>query len=54
LRHLLAAVERQMLHARRLSFSHPVTGESVSLAAEPPADFLDLLRALRSLGRETD
>jgi len=53
LRHLLAAVERQMLHARRLSFSHPVTGESVSLAAEPPADFLDLLRALRSLGRQT-
>jgi 23S rRNA pseudouridine1911/1915/1917 synthase len=53
LRQLLAAVERQMLHARRLSFSHPVTGGPLSLAAEPPADFLDLLRALRSRGLET-
>jgi 23S rRNA pseudouridine1911/1915/1917 synthase len=51
LRQLLAAVERQMLHARRLSFLHPVTGEPVSLEAEPPADFLSLLRELRCLGR---
>lgn len=33
-------MQRQALHAFRLSFVHPVTGESLELAAEPPADFL--------------
>ncbi|WP_042415685.1 RluA family pseudouridine synthase [Comamonas aquatica] len=38
---------RQALHAFRLSFAHPVTGASLELAAEPPADFL---RAIEELG----
>ena len=35
---------RQMLHAYRLSFQHPVTGDTVSLAARPPADMAGWLK----------
>lgn len=31
--------DRTCLHARRLTFSHPVTGDPVTVTAEPPADF---------------
>lgn len=53
LQQLLAPVERQMLHAWRLSFRHPVTGDPVSFTAEPPADFLSLLGGLRRLGGDS-
>lgn len=33
-------MQRQALHAFRLSFVHPVTGQLLALAAEPPQDFL--------------
>lgn len=33
-------LQRQALHAFRLSFVHPVSGAYLELAAEPPADFL--------------
>ncbi len=33
-------VNRQMLHAYQISFSHPMTGKIIHLQAEPPADFL--------------
>jgi 23S rRNA pseudouridine1911/1915/1917 synthase len=39
-------LERQFLHAARLAFDHPMTGERLELAAPLPADlgaFLDLL-----------
>jgi hypothetical protein len=35
------------LHAWRLAFDHPFTGEHLNLVAEPPADLLALLAALR-------
>jgi 23S rRNA pseudouridine1911/1915/1917 synthase len=38
---------RQMLHACRLSFIHPVSGKPLSLEAPRPEDFLDALAALR-------
>ena len=41
------AAGRQMLHARELSFTHPVTGEALAFTAEPPADFTAALTALR-------
>ena len=47
LRATLHTVQRQMLHARQLAFTHPRTGEPMSFTAEPPADFLDILSALR-------
>ncbi len=33
-------MQRQALHAFRLSFMHPVTGKLLELVAQPPADFL--------------
>ncbi len=43
----LRGFRRQALHAAKLGFAHPETGEAVSFEAEPPADFLALLDALR-------
>lgn len=39
-------MQRQALHAFRLSFVHPVTGKALELAAEPPADFLAAVEEL--------
>jgi 23S rRNA pseudouridine1911/1915/1917 synthase len=38
---------RVMLHAFQLGFTHPRTGKKMSFEAPQPADFDDLLRALR-------
>ena len=43
---LLAAFPRQALHAERLEFTHPASGESVAWQAPPPADLYDLIAAL--------
>jgi len=44
----LSALGRQALHAERLGFEHPASGAEVSFASEPPEDFGNLLKALRS------
>jgi len=49
----LRGFKRQALHAERLAFEHPLTGAPMSFEAEPPQDFLDLLRALRADAKET-
>lgn len=46
-RKALRLFERLALHASDLSFAHPVTGETLSFHAPLPADFEELLRALR-------
>lgn len=38
---------RQMLHAERLAFHHPRTGQEVRIEAPRPGDFTTLLEALR-------
>ena len=43
-----AAAPRQMLHARRLGFAHPRTGELVRVESEAPEDFAKILRSLRT------
>src|SRR5690348_17187928 len=43
----LRGFRRQALHAERLAFAHPVTGEALAFDADPPGDLLDLLEALR-------
>jgi 23S rRNA pseudouridine1911/1915/1917 synthase len=43
-----AAAPRQMLHARRLGFPHPQTGEPVAAEAPLPADFEKVLASLRA------
>ncbi|MBN2882542.1 MAG: RluA family pseudouridine synthase [Clostridia bacterium] len=41
-------IEGQALHAGRLAFNHPVTGEFMSFEAEPPSEFMELLEELRN------
>ena len=38
---------RQMLHARRISFPHPVTGEVMQVEAPIPEDFLAIIQAFQ-------
>jgi 23S rRNA pseudouridine1911/1915/1917 synthase len=42
---------RPMLHAFRLAFAHPVTGERVSAESPPPEDFQRALESLRRRSR---
>jgi 23S rRNA pseudouridine1911/1915/1917 synthase len=44
---ILAAFPRQALHAAKLTFAHPRTGETVTVEAPMPEDFRALLDALR-------
>ena len=50
LRQKIAAFPRQALHARELELVHPVTGAHLTFTREPPADFQELLAALRAHG----
>ncbi len=43
----LRGFRRQALHAERLAFAHPVTGEPLAFTAERPADMTALIAALR-------
>jgi 23S rRNA pseudouridine1911/1915/1917 synthase len=43
-----SGAKRPMLHAARLSFAHPETGEGVSREIAPPADFQEVLGRLRA------
>lgn len=43
----LRGFRRQALHAEHLAFTHPVSGAALAFDAPPPADFVDLLDALR-------
>jgi 23S rRNA pseudouridine1911/1915/1917 synthase len=42
-------LERQWLHAERLAFTHPVSGESIDVWAPVPADLQGALDRLRHL-----
>ncbi len=46
LRDTLRQFRRQALHAEKLAFAHPRSGEKIELQVAPPADFADLLSAL--------
>ncbi len=41
-------IGRQALHAKQLTIRHPATDESLTVEAEPPADFRSLLSELRT------
>ena len=43
----LRRFKRQALHAARLAFEHPATGEMIELEVAPPADFQDLVEVMR-------
>ncbi|MCH8335916.1 MAG: 23S rRNA pseudouridine(1911/1915/1917) synthase RluD [Proteobacteria bacterium] len=46
LRDTLRQFRHQALHAEKLAFAHPRSGENIDLQLAPPADFADLLSAL--------
>ena len=48
-REVFRSFGRQALHARRLSFEHPVHGESVTFEAPVPADMRELIDAVAAL-----
>ena len=41
-------IQRQALHAKRIAFDHPVSGERMELGCELPSDIEALLGALRN------
>jgi 23S rRNA pseudouridine1911/1915/1917 synthase len=49
-RWLLSLIKRQALHAQKLRFCHPRTGEEMDFAAELPQDMAALLEAARQVG----
>lgn len=50
----LRGFRRQALHAERLEFAHPLSGEALSFEADRPADMQSLIRALRADTREAE
>lgn len=48
----LNLARRQMLHAVRLGFAHPISGQAMVFEAPLPQDMVDVLNALRSLEDE--
>jgi 23S rRNA pseudouridine1911/1915/1917 synthase len=53
-RNAVSGLEGQALHAYRLGFDHPVTGERRQFTSAPPADFQSVLAALGSAWSPTD
>ena len=52
LKHALAGLKRQALHARLLGFEHPATGENLTFSVPMPKDMQQVVDALR--GKVTD
>jgi 23S rRNA pseudouridine1911/1915/1917 synthase len=48
---LLTTLQRQALHARKLSFEHPITHKQVTIESDPPPDFQAVLDVLDRDGR---
>jgi len=48
------AMTRQALHAARLGFAHPVSGEALSYETPPPADFAALRDTLKRWNAASD
>jgi 23S rRNA pseudouridine1911/1915/1917 synthase len=53
-RSALKKIQRQMLHARRLTLEHPATGEILSWKAPLPQDMVDCLALLKEIDDELD
>jgi 23S rRNA pseudouridine1911/1915/1917 synthase len=47
---ILKSVERQMLHAWRLSFRHPHTGKAVAFESRLPEDMAIIIQRIREIG----
>jgi 23S rRNA pseudouridine1911/1915/1917 synthase len=47
--HTVIPIQRQMLHAACLQFTHPITGKKMKWESKLPADMASVLERLRSL-----
>jgi 23S rRNA pseudouridine1911/1915/1917 synthase len=47
---VLKSVRRQMLHAWRLGFRHPHTGEAVTFESPMPEDMGSIIQRIREIG----
>jgi 23S rRNA pseudouridine1911/1915/1917 synthase len=45
---MLRGFRRQALHAEKLAFAHPASGETITVEAAAPADMQSLIAALRA------
>ncbi len=45
-----AGLNRQLLHAKALAFSHPITDEALSFEVDLPEEFIKILAAMREQG----
>jgi 23S rRNA pseudouridine1911/1915/1917 synthase len=45
--HLDSIIGRQALHASRIAFSHPITGEKLEIHSDLPPDITDLIRHIQ-------
>jgi len=54
LEELIERMGGQALHAYRLIFSHPITGQDMQFECEPPEDMLAIIRWLRAKKEELD
>jgi 23S rRNA pseudouridine1911/1915/1917 synthase len=54
LRAVLKKLSRQALHAGRLSFAHPVTGEEMTFESPLPEDIAEVIRFLREKTNSSD
>lgn len=52
LRDVVKKLNRQALHAHRLTFTHPRTGEKITFISPVPPDMEELLRCLRAMKAE--
>jgi 23S rRNA pseudouridine1911/1915/1917 synthase len=48
---IVSAVQRQMLHAARLSLRHPISGEQLTFEAPMPRDMTALVEEFRTLSK---
>jgi 23S rRNA pseudouridine1911/1915/1917 synthase len=47
-------ITRHLLHAARLAFDHPITGERIDISAPDPPDLADLIHRLRARRADRD
>ena len=47
---IIKAARRQMLHAWRLGFTHPLTGQWMEFEAPLPDDMAQVIKQIRQLG----
>ena len=51
LNHSIIMLERQFLHAKKLSFKHPITGKNLEFSSKLPEELENILKKLRNISK---